>query len=155
MAALTIILLLLFAPFTWANSVFPDEGRIIMSLETELPNLDSSLSSDTTSARILRMTNEGLSGMIDGVELFLRLRKAGIKRRPPSRSICARMPSGQMATPFRLTTLFMLRAAWSILRPEQRARSFWWKSKCRGDHRWQDATGINGVSRNRRSNVAG
>jgi oligopeptide transport system substrate-binding protein len=60
MAALTIILLLLFAPFTWANSVFPDEGRIIMSLETEPPNLDSSLSSDTTSARILRMTNEGL-----------------------------------------------------------------------------------------------
>ena len=49
-----------FAPFTWANSVFPDEGRIIMGLETEPPNLDSSLSSDTTSARILRMTNEGL-----------------------------------------------------------------------------------------------
>lgn len=60
MRAISIVLLLLCTPLTLAQSVFPDAGRVVLSLETEPPNLDSTLSSDTTSYQILTMINEGL-----------------------------------------------------------------------------------------------
>lgn len=56
-----ILTLVLFSWVTVAAGLDPEQKRITISLQVEPPNLDNSLTEDTTSATILRLTNEGLT----------------------------------------------------------------------------------------------
>ena len=58
--ALATVLLLLAAATVHAQGVDTENNAITISPRTEPPNLDSSMSEDTTSGQVLRMINEGL-----------------------------------------------------------------------------------------------
>lgn len=60
MRLLTLIFLAVFSIPTMAQAVDAESGSITVSLGSEPPNLDSSLSQDTVSSLVLGLTNEGL-----------------------------------------------------------------------------------------------
>ncbi len=57
---ITLISLAFFATFVTADGIDPENKSITISLQVEPPNLDTSLSEDTTSGLIIRLMNEGL-----------------------------------------------------------------------------------------------
>lgn len=62
-AVLLVIIASLSASVAFSNGVDFERNSITISLRQEPPNLDSSLTEDTTSSKVLRLSNEGLIGV--------------------------------------------------------------------------------------------